>query len=45
MRAVIIGTLLAATIGAILLIDLLPSNQVLLDAGDVSPATSWLPPI
>jgi hypothetical protein len=40
---VIIGVLLAATIGAILLIDLLPSNRVLLDSGDVSPSDILAP--
>ena len=35
-RAIAVGVLLAATISAVLLIDFLPSNQVILNAGDVS---------
>ena len=36
-RAVILGVLLAASISVVLLTDFLPSNQVLIEAGDVSP--------
>jgi putative nucleotidyltransferase with HDIG domain len=36
-RAVVMGVLLAAATSAILLIDFLPSNQLILNAGDVSP--------
>jgi putative nucleotidyltransferase with HDIG domain len=36
-RAVLLGVLLAASISVVLLIDFLPSNQVLIEAGDVSP--------
>jgi putative nucleotidyltransferase with HDIG domain len=36
MRAVVLGVLLAAVISAVLLADLLPSNRVILEAGDVS---------
>lgn len=36
-RAVILGVLLAASISVVLLIDFLPSNRVLIEAGDVSP--------
>lgn len=42
-RAVILGLLLAAAISAVLLIDFLPSNQVLLNAGDVSSVTILAP--
>ncbi len=42
-RAVILGVLLAAAISTVLLIDFLPSNQVLLDAGDVSLVTILAP--
>ena len=36
LRAILLGTLLAAAISAVLLVDFLPSNRVLLNAGDVS---------
>ena len=36
LRAVLLGMLLAAAISAVLLVDFLPSNRVLLSAGDVS---------
>ena len=36
LRAVLLGVLLAAATSAVLLVDLLPSNRVLLNAGDVS---------
>jgi putative nucleotidyltransferase with HDIG domain len=36
-RAIVLGVLMAATIAAVLLIDFLPSNQVTLNVGDVSP--------
>jgi putative nucleotidyltransferase with HDIG domain len=42
-RAVILGVLLAAIVSAVLLIDFLPSNQVLLNAGDVSSVTILAP--
>ncbi len=42
-RAVILGVFLAAAISAVLLIDFLPSNQVLLNAGDVSLVTILAP--
>jgi membrane-associated HD superfamily phosphohydrolase len=42
-RAVTLGVLLAAAISAVLLIDFLPSNQVLLNAGDVSSVTILAP--
>jgi membrane-associated HD superfamily phosphohydrolase len=35
-RAIVLGVLLAAAISAVLLVDLLPSNRVILEAGDVS---------
>ncbi len=35
-RAILLGVLMAAVISAALLIDFLPSNQVILNAGDVS---------
>ncbi len=35
-RAILLGLLLTAIISAVLLVDLLPSNQVLLNVGDVS---------
>jgi putative nucleotidyltransferase with HDIG domain len=42
-RAVILGLLLAASISVILLTGFLPSNQVALDVGDVSPVTILAP--
>ena len=36
-RAIVLGVFLAAVISAVLLTDFLPSNQVYLNAGDVSP--------
>ncbi len=36
LRAVLLGLLLVAAVSAVLLIDFLPSNRVLLDVGDVS---------
>ncbi len=42
-RAVVLGMFLAAAISAVLLVEFLPSNQVLLDAGDVSPADILAP--
>jgi membrane-associated HD superfamily phosphohydrolase len=42
-RAVILGLLLAASISLVLLIDFLPSNQVPLSAGDVSPVDILAP--
>jgi putative nucleotidyltransferase with HDIG domain len=42
-RAATLGVLLAAAISAVLLIDFLPSNQVLLNAGDVSSVTILAP--
>ncbi|MEJ2209398.1 MAG: HDIG domain-containing protein [Anaerolineae bacterium] len=36
LRAALLGVLLAAAISAVLLVDFLPSNRVLLNAGDVS---------
>ncbi len=36
LRAIVLGTLLAAAISAVLLVDFLPSNRVLLNTGDVS---------
>jgi putative nucleotidyltransferase with HDIG domain len=36
LRAVLLGMLLAAAISAVLLVDFLPSNRVLLNTGDVS---------
>ena len=36
LRAIVLGVLLAAVISAVLLVDLLPSNRVILEAGDVS---------
>ncbi len=37
LRAAVLGVLLAAILSAVLLFDFLPSNQVILDVGDVSP--------
>ncbi|MBN1136614.1 MAG: HDIG domain-containing protein [Anaerolineae bacterium] len=42
-RTVILGLLLAAVTSAVLLADLLPSNRVLLNQGDVSPALILAP--
>jgi putative nucleotidyltransferase with HDIG domain len=42
-RAVIWGLLLTAVISAVLLIDFLPSNQVILDSGDVATADILAP--
>jgi cyclic-di-AMP phosphodiesterase PgpH len=36
LRAIILGIILAAVISGVLLVDLLPSQRVILDAGDVS---------
>jgi putative nucleotidyltransferase with HDIG domain len=36
LRAILLGVLMAAAISAVLLVDFLPSNRVLLDVGDVS---------
>ncbi len=36
-RGIVLGVLTAAVISAVLLIDFLPSNRVILNAGDVSP--------
>jgi putative nucleotidyltransferase with HDIG domain len=36
LRAILLGVLLAAAISAVLLVDFLPSNRVLLNTGDVS---------
>jgi putative nucleotidyltransferase with HDIG domain len=37
LRAIVLGLLLAAAISAVLLVDFLPSNRVILEVGDVSP--------
>jgi putative nucleotidyltransferase with HDIG domain len=42
-RAILLGILLAAVISAVLLIDFLPSNQVTLKAGEVSPVDILAP--
>jgi hypothetical protein len=42
-RAVVLGLFLAAAISAVLLIDFLPSNQVILEANEVSPITILAP--
>lgn len=36
-RAIVLSILLAGVISAVLLVDFLPSNQVILNAGDISP--------
>jgi putative nucleotidyltransferase with HDIG domain len=43
LRSVLFGLLLAATISAVLLVDFLPSNRVLLEAGEVSPVEILAP--
>ncbi len=42
-RLVVLGVFLAASISAILLIEFLPSNQVILEANEVSPVTILAP--
>lgn len=42
-RAFVLGVLLVITIGAMLLVDFLPSNRVLLNEGDVSPVEILAP--
>ena len=42
-RAIVLGLFLAAAISAVLLIDFFDSNQVLLNAGDISPVDILAP--
>ncbi|MBN1658693.1 MAG: HDIG domain-containing protein [Anaerolineae bacterium] len=43
LRAIVLGLLLAMAIGAVLLIDFLPSNQIFLEAGEISPTAILAP--